>query len=224
MNPIFLISHLHRSYILSDRMPRRINPFLFFSILCPMYLCQTHNRQQTNKHTKNTSQNERGKQSDAHTLRKATSKARGTVSVVLFCAPRGIVGIVGSLENCRFDNPPGKVTRDGLEEKAWRKGRKERTCFFRRPSSSRWGDQTTPDENSDSGEATRRGRGKGWREGNKRELDIYTPVERTKQRAHLWHSFSDPRRDKRNDEVRAKVQGKSRGIDRGDAWCRVEQS
>lgn len=56
-------------------------------------------------------------------------------------------------------------------------------------------------------------------DGNKRGLDICTPVERTKQRAHLWHSFSDPRRDKRNDEVRAKVQGKSRGIDKGGDAC-----
>lgn len=88
-------------------------------------------------------------------------------------------------------------------------------------------DQTTLDENSLRIRAKQRGEekseGRGG-DGNKRGLDICTPVERMKQRVHLWHSFSDPRRDKRNDEVRAKVQGKSRGIDRGDAWCRVEQS
>lgn len=80
---------------------------------------------------------------------KATSKARGTISrmpYVLFRAPLGIVGIVGSFARTvasitRLE----KVTRDGFEEKAWRKGRKEgrkeRLCFFfffRRLPSSRW--------------------------------------------------------------------------------------
>ena len=117
-----------------------------------------------------------------------------------------------------------------MEEKGWRKGRKEGknvSLFFSTSALIAMADQTTLDENSLRIRVKQRGEEKGegrGGDGNKRGLDICTPVERTKQRVHLWHSFSDPRRDKRNDEVRAKVQGKSRGIDRGDAWCRVEQS
>lgn len=86
------------------------------------------------------------------------------------------------------------MTRDGFEEKAWRKGRKEgrkeRLCFFFFFSTSAlvaMADQAALDENSLRIRAKRgeeKGEGRGG-DGNKRGLDICTLVERTKQRAHL---------------------------------------
>lgn len=97
-----------------------------------MYLCQTHNRQQTNKHTKNTSQNERGKQSDAHTLRKATSKARGTVSCSVLHGE--------SWESWDRWRTVASITRlerwhgmDWRRKRGGKEGRKERVFFDVRP-------------------------------------------------------------------------------------------
>ena len=68
-------------------------------------------------------------------LRKATSKAREGEDHIRIRrpvpAPRGIVGSVR--ENCRFDNPPRKVTRgriggESVEER--KEGRKERLSVF----------------------------------------------------------------------------------------------
>lgn len=66
-------------------------------------------------------------------LRKATSKARGGEDHIRIRrpVPRGIVGSVR--ENCRFDNPPRKVTRgriggESVEER--KEGRKERLSVF----------------------------------------------------------------------------------------------
>ena len=159
----------HRSYILSDRMPRRINPFLFFSILCPTYLCQTHNRQQTDEKYEPERKRKTKWRSIGRYVKPRQKRGKGrtiSVSVVLFRAPRGIVGSVR--ENCRFDNPPRKVTRgriggESVEER--KQERKERLSVFfdvcprRDGRSNDAGWELAPD----SGEATRRG--KGWGEG-----------------------------------------------------------
>lgn len=129
----------HRSYILSDRMPRRINPHssFFQSSVQRTSVKRTIDNKRTNRRKIRARTKEENKVTLNRSLRKATSKAREgkgrtiSVSVVLFRAPRGIVGSVR--ENCRFDNPPRKVTRgkiggESVEER--KEGRKERLSVF----------------------------------------------------------------------------------------------